>query len=52
MLASSLGRYLANVHDIYQLQMVAEELLEHQPPGDLHHHASVSGKISMSVPDV
>ena len=32
MLASSLGRHLADVHDIYQSQMVAKELLEHQPP--------------------
>jgi hypothetical protein len=29
MLASSLGRHHAHVHDIYQSQMVAEELLEH-----------------------
>ena len=32
MLASSLGHHLAHVHDIYQSQMVAEELLEHRPP--------------------
>jgi ribosomal protein S27E len=31
MLASSLGGPLADVHDIYQLQMVTEELLEQRP---------------------
>jgi hypothetical protein len=30
--ASSLGRHLADVHDIYQQTVVAEELLEDQPP--------------------
>ncbi len=30
--ASSLGRHLADVHDIYQQAVVAEELLEDQPP--------------------
>ncbi len=30
--ASSLGRHLADVHDIYQQVVVAEELLEDQPP--------------------
>ena len=28
MLTSSLGRHLADVHDIYQLQVISEELLE------------------------
>jgi hypothetical protein len=32
MLASSLGRHLADVHDIYQLQVIFKELLEDQPP--------------------
>ena len=31
MLASSLGRHLADVHDIYQSQVISEELLEDQP---------------------
>jgi hypothetical protein len=30
--ASSLGRHLADVHDIYQQAVVAKELLEDQPP--------------------
>jgi hypothetical protein len=30
--ASSLGRHLADIHDIYQQAVVAEELLEDQPP--------------------
>jgi hypothetical protein len=30
--ASSLGRHLADVHDLYQQAVVAEELLEDQPP--------------------
>ncbi len=30
--ASSLGHHLADVHDIYQQALVAEELLEDQPP--------------------
>jgi hypothetical protein len=30
--ASSLGRHLADVHDIYQQAVVADELLEAQPP--------------------
>jgi hypothetical protein len=30
--ASSLGRHLADVHDIYQQTVIAEELLEVQPP--------------------
>ncbi len=30
--ASSLGRHLANVHDIYQQAVVAEALLEVRPP--------------------
>ena len=32
MKASSLGRHLADVHDIYQQTVVAEELLELRPP--------------------
>ena len=32
MLASSLGRHLADVHDIYQSHVVSEELLEDRPP--------------------
>ena len=32
MLASSLGRHLADVHDIYQLQVISKELLEDRPP--------------------
>ena len=30
--ASSLGRHLADVHDIYQQAVVAEELLKVRPP--------------------
>jgi hypothetical protein len=30
--ASSLGRHLADVHDIYQQAVIAEELLEARPP--------------------
>jgi hypothetical protein len=30
--ASSLGRHLADIHDIYQQTVVAEELLEDWPP--------------------
>ncbi len=30
--ASSLGRHLADIHDIYQQAVVAEELLEDRPP--------------------
>ncbi len=30
--ASSLGCHLADIHDIYQQAVVAEELLEDQPP--------------------
>ena len=30
--ASSLGRHLADVHDIYQQTVIAEELLETCPP--------------------
>jgi hypothetical protein len=30
--ASSLGRHLADVHDIYQQTVIAEELLETRPP--------------------
>ncbi len=32
MLASSLGCHLADVHDIYQSQVISEELLEDRPP--------------------
>jgi hypothetical protein len=32
MKAGSLGRYLADVHDIYQQTVVTEDLLEDQPP--------------------
>ena len=32
MLASSLGRHLADVHDIYQSQVISEELLATRPP--------------------
>ena len=32
MKASSLGRHLADVHDIYQQTVIAEELLETRPP--------------------
>ena len=32
MLASSLGHHLADVHDIYQSQVISEELLEDRPP--------------------
>ena len=32
MKASSLGRHLADVHDIYQQTVVAEDLLEIRPP--------------------
>ena len=32
MLASSLGRHLADVHDIYQSQVISEELLADRPP--------------------
>jgi hypothetical protein len=32
MKASSLSRHLADVHDIYQQTVVAEELLELRPP--------------------
>ncbi len=32
MLASSLGRHLADVHDIYQLQVISKELLADRPP--------------------
>jgi hypothetical protein len=34
--ASSLGRHLADVHDIYQQVAVAKELLEDQPPVHLY----------------
>jgi hypothetical protein len=40
--ASTLGRHLADVHDIYQQTVIAEELLEIRPPVlytvDVHHH--------------
>jgi hypothetical protein len=43
--ASSLGRHLADIHDIYQQAVVAKELLEDRPPvlytvhAELHDHA-------------
>ena len=50
MLASSLGRHLADVHDIYQLQMVAKELLEHGPPATYTVRHQQAGKLVCPFP--
>jgi hypothetical protein len=42
--ASSLGRHLADVHDIYQQAVVAKELLEDQPPVLYTVHAELHAR--------
>jgi hypothetical protein len=40
----SLGRYLADVHDIYQQAVVAEDLLEDQPPATYTASTELHGR--------
>ena len=53
MLASSLGRHLADVHDIYQSQAISKGAAGGLTPGDLHCHTTESGqRAHMPVPVV
>jgi hypothetical protein len=44
MKAGSLGHHLADVHDIYQQTVVAEDLLEDQPPATYTVNAGLHGR--------
>jgi hypothetical protein len=50
MLASSLSYHLADVHDIYQAQVVPEELLEDRPPLTYTVTHSWRGKLACPFP--
>ena len=52
MLASSLGRHLSDVHDIYQSQVVSADLLEDRPPATytVTHRRGRQGKLACPFP--
>ena len=52
MLASSLGRHLSDVHDIYQSQVVSADLLEDCPPATytVTHRRGRQGKLACPFP--